>query len=83
MPRILFVLFIETGEFPREGICSGNETAQGIEAVSFCPVTGWWTKDTGNMWKSLVGFPYVPHKARFFAAVWAGAAKNAPKYPNI
>jgi hypothetical protein len=49
MPRILFAWFIETGEFPREGICSGNEIAQGIEAVSFCPVTGWWAKDTGNM----------------------------------
>jgi hypothetical protein len=30
----------EITEFPREGTCSGGGAAQGIEAVSFCPVIG-------------------------------------------
>jgi hypothetical protein len=57
----------ETAGFLPERTCSKHETAQGIEAVSFCPVTGWRAKDTSV-------------KPGFLRRFQIGAAKNAPNF---
>jgi hypothetical protein len=57
----------ETAEFPREGSCPGYGGAQGIEAVSFCPVIRCWAKDTSV-------------KPGFLRRFKSDAVKNAPKF---
>jgi hypothetical protein len=40
---------MKPGDFSARGYVPGNGIAQGIEAISFCPVMGRRAKDTGNI----------------------------------